>query len=197
MTDPKYLNQLSKFQRPVPGQSLTNNPEEPYPFEQAPEYVNKRQALEEIFMNMTREEVYVPLMEALERGTTVMESTQVILFEGFRNGKWNPDLFMTLIEPTAYMTLALAERAGIEAAIDREEDLDEVEQREMSTLERQVEQAKDRVQDTPPSGALPSEIETMIREFEPESLLARRQTQDPEPQQLADVPVDENSLLAR
>lgn len=115
-----YLKQLGKMDRPIPGSSLTNSPESPMAFEQAPEFVNKKDALEELFFNMTREDVYVPMMEAVAEGATIMETTQVILFEGFRQGKWNPDLFLLLIEPTAYMIMALAERAEIDYDVDRD-----------------------------------------------------------------------------
>ena len=66
--------------------------------------------------------MYVPMMEVLIKGTPVMEITQVLLFEGFRQGKWNPDLFLMLIEPTAYIIMALAERAEVDYIVDREGD---------------------------------------------------------------------------
>ena len=35
-------------------------------------------------------------------------------YVGFREGKWNPDLMMMLIEPFMYLLMALAEKAGID-----------------------------------------------------------------------------------
>jgi hypothetical protein len=51
-----------------------------------------------------------------------MEVTQILLFEGFNQGKWNPDLMVLLIEPTAYMLMALAERADIDYVITKNQD---------------------------------------------------------------------------
>jgi hypothetical protein len=55
----------------------------------------------------------------------VMDMAQVILFGGFSQGKWDVNLMMLLVEPTAYMLLALAERAGIDPVIFRGEEEDD------------------------------------------------------------------------
>lgn len=172
--DERYLNQLGKMERPIPGESLTNDPENPQPHEGPPEFTKKKDALEAIFANLTREEVYVPAMEALIQGTPVMEMTQVLLFEGFRQGKWNPDLFMMLVEPTAYMTMALAERAQVEYVIDREGD--EVDP------DNEIEKKFDTIGKTLMKGAkkpdvLPPEIEQKIEELPAESLIQKPQEQ--------------------
>ena len=44
------------------------------------------------------------------------------------------DLMLMLVEPVAYMILALAERAGLDPVIYREEDEDEAEDREVLGL---------------------------------------------------------------
>ena len=41
----------------------------------------------------------------------------MILYEGFREGKWNPDLMMLLAEPVMYLLLYIAERADIEDVV--------------------------------------------------------------------------------
>lgn len=172
--DDKYLEQLGKMTRPIPGQSLTRDPANPAAFEQPPEFTNKKEATEEIFSNMIREEIYVPMIEAIGNGATVMEVTQNILMQGFRIGKWNPDMFMMLIEPTAYMIMGLSERAGVEYSIDRDETDQEVEGREMSVLQEKMDRVKDKVKGTPVKGVLPEEIEKKIEEAPlPASLLAR------------------------
>lgn len=191
MQDEKYLRQLSKMQRPIPGSSLTNDPESPLPFEQAPEHTNRKKALEEIFMNMTKESVYVPMIEAMERGTSVMEITQMILFEGFRQGKWNPDMFMMLAEPTAYMSMALAERAGVDPVVDYEPDEDTEKTKELTRVEENLKKVKSKLGSKVPAGALPSDIEKKIQELPvPDSLLS---VPEEAPEQL---PAVEESLLA-
>ncbi len=182
--DERYLKQLSKMQRPIPGQSLTNDPANPAAFERPPEFTKKDDALEEIFANMTKEETYPQLMQAVANKTPVMEVTQVVLMEGFRQGKWNPDMFLMLIEPTAYMVMALAERAGIEYEIDRDvaEDIDED-----SEVEKQFDSIRGKIKEDPAgSGALPESIEAKIAELPEESLIQR-----------PEEPVQNDSLLAK
>jgi hypothetical protein len=58
----------------------------------------------------------------------VMDMAQVILFGGFSQGKWDVNLMMLLVEPVAYMLLALAERAGLDPTIFRGEEEDEAEE---------------------------------------------------------------------
>lgn len=165
----RYMKQLSKMQRPIPGSSLTNDPESPLPFERAPEFVNKKAALEAIFSNLIRAEVYSKVMEALIKGSTVMEITQVLLFEGFRQGKWNPDLFLMLIEPTAYMIMALAERADIEYKIDNEEE----EEEEDSAINKKFSELSKKIKPSKiTSGVIPKEIQKQIDQLPVESLLA-------------------------
>lgn len=196
MKDDKYMKQLGKFARPVPGSSLTNDPEAPLPFEGPPDFTKKQDALEEIFMNMTREDVYVPMVEALERGTSVMEISQMILFEGFRQGKWNPDLFVTLLEPTAYMALALGERAGVsDIKVDYDVSEDVEDAQELSQVEKALNTARGKMKDSVPKGVLPGVIEDQLDKLDvPESLLSRSQEEV-----IAETPVEGEmeSLLAK
>tara|TARA_B000000557_G_C20638014_1_gene385139 strand:- start:369 stop:755 length:387 start_codon:yes stop_codon:yes gene_type:complete len=55
----------------------------------------------------------------------------MILIQGFRQGLWNADLMLMLVEPTAYMILALAERAEIPVIIYKGELDDEDEEEEI------------------------------------------------------------------
>jgi hypothetical protein len=111
--DKNYREYLVQGKRAIPGQSLTNDPNAPLPFEKAPQFTNLRDAIEFIFVKLTDEAVYVPMMQHVADGVPVMELVQLMLFEGFNQGKWNPDLMMLLAEPATYMIMALAERAGI------------------------------------------------------------------------------------
>ena len=113
-----------------------------------------------------------------------MEITQVLLFDGFRQGKWNPDLFLMLIEPTAYMIMALAERADIEYKIDNEEE----EEEEDSAINKKFSELSKKIKPSKiTSGVIPKEIQKQIDQLPVESLLA------PE-----EVPIQkkEKSLLA-
>lgn len=184
MQDEAYIEHLGKMERPIPGSSMTNDPESPLPFEKAPKFTNKREALEEIFANMTRPEVYSVMMDSILQGTTVMEITQVLLMEGFRQGQWNPDLFLMLIEPTAYMVMALAERADIDYDVDREgDDLDDEDMGD--DIEEKFDRISKKLGSKSKPGVLPKEIEKKIEEMPLPSLLS-----EGEPE------VSEESLIA-
>tara|TARA_R100001244_G_C5159666_1_gene130848 strand:+ start:107 stop:724 length:618 start_codon:yes stop_codon:yes gene_type:complete len=115
-------NHRSSMDRPIPGESLTNDPDNLYPFEGPPEYTDRTDALEYLFVTLTEKETHKAILNALYLGTPVMNLTEILLYKGFSEGKWNPDLFVILIEPTAYMIMALAERAGIDFKIIKDED---------------------------------------------------------------------------
>lgn len=119
------MPQLDPFDAPVPGESLTTSPEQRYPFEKPPEIVDEQEAIEEIFLRITEEDVLDDILDLIRQDLPVEDIAQVILFEGFRTGQYTPDLFLMLIEPTIYILLALAEYAGIEATLYPEGDFDE------------------------------------------------------------------------
>ena len=126
MEEQVYMEEVSKMNRPIPGQSLTNDPENPAPFEKAPEYTNVHEATMYLWDTVTEEETYSALMSGVSKGVPIMNITQVILFGGFQKGRWNPDLMMMLIEPLAYMLIALAERLDLDIKIDNEEETGDI-----------------------------------------------------------------------
>ena len=119
------INLMRKF--PVPGISLTTDPDNPMPHDRPPEFTNLHKALNYIFENAIEEENYSQLIKLMADGFPLMEVVQTVLFSGFYSGKWNFSLMQLLIEPTAYMFLALCERADIDPVFfrdDGEDDLD-------------------------------------------------------------------------
>lgn len=114
----EQLNTFQKSgQRPIAGQSLTNDPENPMPFEKPPRFTDVHEATEYLWMKIINEKTYVSLMGVLDDGIPVMDVTQLLLRAGFQEGLWNPDLMILLIEPTAYMLIALAEPLEINLVI--------------------------------------------------------------------------------
>lgn len=176
--------------RPIPGQGLTNDPDSPYPWEKAPEFVDLDESLRYLLEIITQKEAYASLISMMDDGVPLMEVTQVLLFQGFTEGKWNPDLMMILAEPLCYMLLALAERADIDAVIYDGEDEDQ--NPEMFNVEMQKDKfeklSNAAKKNNIPSGVLPVDIQEKIEDIEVSSLLAQ-------PEQ--DVDVDNNSLLGR
>ena len=189
--EPQQLEQeglevLGQMQRPIPGQSLTNSPDNPYPWEQPTEFTEIQPAIESMFINLTEDDAYEALVDIIDADNTIAEAAQIILFAGFEEGLWNPDLMTLLIEPTMYLIMALVERAGrVEYKIDRDPDeLDEEEKaEEITAMEKLLSQTaiqaeEDKVSGVK-SGVLPTEIEKKLKEIKvPESLLAPKNTEE-------------------
>lgn len=166
-----YINTAG---RAIPGQSLTNDPENPQPFEKSPEFTEMRDALEYIFVSLTQEETYMQVMEEVAKGFPIMDLVQVFLFEGFNNGKWNPDLMMLLAEPMTYMIMALAERIDIDYVIYRGEEEEEAAEDQVIGTEASKRMLdKIRNAEGVPAGALPEEITSAIEEMPVDSLMAK------------------------
>tara|TARA_Y100000004_G_scaffold191971_1_gene251722 strand:- start:961 stop:1548 length:588 start_codon:yes stop_codon:yes gene_type:complete len=186
---PDFIDYTSRMNRSIPGEGMANDPDNPYPFEAAPEFTVQREALEYLFVIITDEERYVDLLTAIEEGVPIMELSQVILFKGFTEGKWNPDLMMLLAEPLAYMLMALAERQGINYTIHNEELNDEaVSNRKLST--EGIEKRLKEKQAGKATTMLPEELQSKIEEVPivEQSLLSQPQENQPE---------DSDSLLAQ
>jgi len=193
-----YVEHLSSMDRPMAGSSLTNDPDQPFPFEQAPEYTNVREACEHIFETIIEEEIYVPMMQAIADGYPLMDVSQAILFKGFSEGKWNPDLLVLLAEPTAYMLMALAERADIDFIIYRGEGEDDEEEEELLGIKYDEEKLKElrKAQKTKeiPEEVLPEQILARLDEAPVESLLGGQAA--PEEEAEEEEPAQPQSLLA-
>lgn len=165
--------------RPIPGQSLTNSPDESYPWESPPEFTNFKDALEYITDKLLVEENYMPMMQSVSDGVPLSDITTQLLYVGFREGKWNPDMVLLLVEPLSYVLIALCEKAGIKDFViyggedqdDTEEDEIEIRNLKQNNLEKL---AKDKLGNitTVPEGALPKDIMEDIEETNVASLLA-------------------------
>jgi len=109
------------FEGPVAGQSLTNDPENPYPWEKAPEMTSVKMATEKIFFDLLKEDNLTTVATLMSQKTPVADIANLLLTTGFQKGKWNPDLMLNLLEPTMYMLMAIAEKAGIEPVLTRDD----------------------------------------------------------------------------
>lgn len=174
----QFAEHIIKAGRALPGQSLTNDPESPQPFEQAPEFTEMRDAIEYIFVSLIEEETYVQLMEEVSKGFPIMDFVQIFLFEGFNNGKWNPDLMLLLAEPMTYMIMALAERIDIDYVIYRGEEEEEAAEDEVMGVAA-TKRVLDKIKKSQgvPEGVLPAEITKAIEELPVDSLMSKPEEQ--------------------
>jgi hypothetical protein len=125
MQEAEYLQQFVDNPPALPGSSLTNDPAAPRLFEKPPKYTSVHEATEFIFSKLLEEETYLEMMDQISKKRPIMEIAQVLLFTGFSKGMWNPDMMLLLAEPTAYILLALAERAEIDGIVIYDGDEDE------------------------------------------------------------------------
>jgi len=179
--------------RSIPGQSLTNDPKQPYNWEKSPEFTNSKEAMLYVFESLTVPETTSNILLSLSRGVGVVDIASITLYTGFTEGKWNPDLMTLLMEPVMYMVMALGEKAELDFVMNsgdddiREEEIlgdkavEEIE-KGIGSLEEIRKQAAQRVS--------PQSVPTEVREIIEEKIL--------EPSLLEKVKQEKsNSLLAK
>lgn len=184
--DQEGLEFLGQMQRPIPGQSLTNSPDSPYPWEQPPEFTEIQPAIESLYVSLTEDDAYEAIVDLIDADNTIADAAQIVLYAGFEEGLWNPDLMTLLIEPTMYLIMGLVERAGrLEYKIDREPEVEDEEDKlqQVTAMEKLLSKAAVQAEEDKVSGVqkgvLPKEIETKLKEIKvPESLLAPNNTEE-------------------
>tara|TARA_R110000787_G_scaffold40294_1_gene100347 strand:- start:29 stop:640 length:612 start_codon:yes stop_codon:yes gene_type:complete len=117
-----FLSHQVTTGKSIPGQSLTNSPETPYNWEKPPEFTDYKEASYEVFNTVFNPEVASNLLLSINNGVGVIDLASMILYTGFLEGKWNPDLMMLLSEPTMYMVIALCEKADLEYKLESGDD---------------------------------------------------------------------------
>jgi len=105
---------LSPFNRPVPGQSLTNDPANKAPWESPPTFTTVQDATVALVEDCFSEENFEMIALALADDMPVGNLAAIILQEGFNKGAWNADLLMMLMEPLMYILMAIAEKCDID-----------------------------------------------------------------------------------
>lgn len=194
-----FEQEQSKMMRPIPGQSMTNDPANPEAYEQAPRFTNIHEASEYMWDNLTEEANYAKLMTGISKGLPIMSIVQVILFNEFQQGTFNPDLMMMMIEPTAFMLIALAERLDLDIQITEDDDEDEEEELfGVKVEEEKLEKLRASLGGKVPSGALTPEMEKELNALpDITSLLSPKQPQEvTEEEVVAPVTDQQPSLMA-
>ena len=104
---------VNPFNAPIPGESLTSSPDAPKAWERPPEYTDQEEAMRAVYMELTEDESLRKLVEIIDDGVALDEIAQVILYKGYKAGKFNPDMVLLLAEPTIYLLIAIADYADI------------------------------------------------------------------------------------
>ena len=128
----KELGQVMET-APIPGQSLTQNPDNPAPYERPAEYTDLQEFLEESFLTMTTPEKLPLLLDSLRKGIPIEYITEKYLMNSFSKGEISADLLMLAIEPTIYTMIALATYADIDPVLYPEDDMADDEETDSKT----------------------------------------------------------------
>ena len=100
------------FDAPVPGQSLTDKPGN-YPWEHPPQYTDSMEASEHVWDKLTDPLFSQQVIAMLDSGIPVEAIGRIILFSGFTEGKWNPDVAFIIAEPVMKMIAAMGIQGNV------------------------------------------------------------------------------------
>jgi len=104
---------IGGFDSPIPGESLTSSPDNAKAWERPSQYVNEDRAMEALYLLLTDQEKLPQLINLIDSGTPLDEIAQVILYQGYTAGQYNPDLMLSMIEPAIYLLISIADYAEI------------------------------------------------------------------------------------
>jgi len=168
----EFLENSMAVGRATPGQALTNSKEDPSKWERAPDFTEPREAMYAVFNGLIEPETTANMLISISKGVGVIDIASIMLYTGFIEGKWNPDMMLILMEPTMYMIMALAEKAEIEYVLETgdtfvqdtvvKEDITEKMNKELTTLE---DVRKAAVSNINPQ-AIPKEIQEKVEAIE-------------------------------
>lgn len=114
----KFLEKSLTNGRAIPGQSLTNSKDQPQNWERPPRHTDPREAMYAVFNSLIEPEATANILLSINKGVGILDIASIMLYTGFIEGQWNPDLMLILMEPTMYMIMALAEKAEIPYVIE-------------------------------------------------------------------------------
>jgi len=110
------------FDAPVPGQSLTDTPGN-YPWEHPPQFTDPEEVTEYLWVTMHQKQLTEQLIGMLDAGVPVEAIGRTILFAGFMEGKFSPDIAFLITEPVMKMIAAIGLQGGVEKIVFSLEDL--------------------------------------------------------------------------
>ena len=100
------------FDAPVPGQGLTDKPGN-YPWEHPPQYTDTSEAADYVWDRLTTPQFAEQVIAMLDAGIPVEAIGRIIIFTGFAEGKWTPDVAFIIAEPIMKMIAAVGIHGGV------------------------------------------------------------------------------------
>jgi hypothetical protein len=100
------------FDAPVPGQSLTDTPGNAR-WEHPPEYTDVEKASEYVWERLHKTEILEQVVTFLENDIPVEAVARMVLFGGFMEGKWTPDVAVLLSEIVFKQIVAIGVKAEV------------------------------------------------------------------------------------
>jgi len=108
---------------PIPGQSLTQSPEQKLPFERPPEFTDLQEFIDDVFLRISEPERLPQLFDIMRDGVPLEHIAQKILMKSFQEGEITPDLLLMAIEPVIYILITLSTYGSVDAVLYPEEDM--------------------------------------------------------------------------
>ena len=167
---------------PVPGQSLTNDPEQPRPWEKPPTYANPREALTHISTRILQPQAIIGFIGSLLNGAAVTDVSTAILYTSFTEGDISPDNVLLLMEPVMYLVMSIGEEANIQYNIESD-DMDEMDEDDPEEVNEKINEFRgvfEDIKNSKPVKSVDKEKLNIDTNVLPKSILAKVKEQGPE-----------------
>ena len=102
----------NEFDAPIPGQSLTDTPGN-YPWEHPAQFADPEEASEYIWDRLHADDFAEQVVAMLDAKIPVEAIARVILFGGFLEGKFSPDVAFLITKPVMQMITVIGATAGV------------------------------------------------------------------------------------
>ena len=103
---------ISNFDAPIPGQSLTSEPKS-WSWERPPRFVKKEDAALFIWDKLHTQDQLERMIVLLDIGVSVQSLTKTIVFGGFVEGMYTPDLAVLLFPVVERMIFSIGKKAEV------------------------------------------------------------------------------------
>jgi len=157
------------FDTPVPGESLTKTPGNAA-WENPPQYVNVDEAAEYIWEKLHEEKFLDQVVSFLANDVPIEAIARMILFGGFVEGKWTPDVAILLSEVVFKQIMAIGMNAGVK---NMKMFLKDTSNNQFHKEFIQFKMEKDKLQKTPDDKKIKKFVEEVKKELEPSGLMTK------------------------